>query len=711
MVVGKTNLDQFATGLVGTRSPYGTPVNPFDSLIVPGGSSSGSGVAVAAGLVPFALGTDTAGSGRIPAALGNIVGCKPSLGLVSTVGVVPACRSLDCVSVFALTAHDAALVLGVLDHRDANDIYARASGQRRQRASASAADVVIGVPDDSVISTCDTVIADAFARQLDELAKLGVTFVTVDMAPFLAAGALLYDGPWLAERHAAVGRFIEQHPDEIHPITRSIISDAGRFDASDAFTAEYRRRELVRASASTWSGVDAIVVPSLPTIPTLDDVAADPIGVNARLGKFSTFVNLLDLCAVAVPGGLLPTGVPVGFTLIAPALSDLFLLTLADQYQQMVDRPLGALAADVGIAHTDLRVPRQCGRRHCDDRPVGGGRRPPQRPAAERSAGVAWSDAWPPARRPPPAIAWWRSRTRCHPSPVCSASPSGAAIEVEVWDVPVAEFGSFVAGVPAPLAIGKLELADGSWVSGFVCESVGLDGADDITPLRWLARLSGQPLLEQDPLGLHDAGTVGTEHDQPHGSGCERFEHEPPEPVGRCRVHRIGADEFDRGLRRRHQLADETTGAVLDDHHLDLHTGSPEGDLPIGVLRPDTREFTSGVEHHLGEFGVDRAPGERRPRPVEDVVRDRVVGGKRLGDQAHEFVVGHEVELVVRMVGRRVIRVIVPRLVHSAVSFRGGRGDLSSSPGESSLRSFASARSRLGPMLPMGRPTISAIVA
>ncbi len=307
VVVGKTNLDQFATGLVGTRSPYGTPRNPFDPAVVPGGSSSGSGVAVAAGLVPFALGTDTAGSGRIPAAFGNIVGCKPTNGLVSTTGVIPACRSLDCVSVFALTARDAALVLDVMARRDAADIYARPITDRRQRAAAAPEDIVVGIPDDDVLARCDAPIAEMFDVQRKELAQLGVRLRPIDVGPFLEVGDLLYDGPWLAERDAAIGEFLDAHPTEVHAVPRDIITGGRRFSARDLFRAEYRRRELAQRAATAWAGVDAIVVPSVPTVPTLAAVEADPIGINTRLGLFSTFVNLLDLCAVAVPGGFLPS--------------------------------------------------------------------------------------------------------------------------------------------------------------------------------------------------------------------------------------------------------------------------------------------------------------------------------------------------------------------------------------------------------------------
>ncbi len=484
LVVGKTNLDQFATGLVGTRSPYGTPTNPFDARIVPGGSSSGSAVVVAAGLVPFALGTDTAGSGRIPAALGNIVGFKPTLGLVSTVGVVPACRSLDCVSVFALTARDASIVFDVMDRPDATDIYARPVGARHQRRAVAPADVTIGVPDDSVLATCDPELAAAFARHTDELATLGVTLRRVDLGSFLEAGALLYDGPWLAERHAGVGQFIEEHPDDVHPITRAIVMGAARFNAADAFAAEYRRRGLAIQAAATWRDVDAIVVPSVPTIPTIDEVAADPIGVNTRLGRFSTFVNLLDLCAIALPGGLLPSGLPVGFTLVAPACSDRFLLSLGHDYQRLVDRPLGALSARMETSGGSLEavvtsIPLAVVGAHLSGQPLNeqlvsrGARLAARTTTSARYRLVALAESVPPK----PGLA--------------RVSEGGASIEVEVWDVPAETFGSLVAAIPAPLAIGKLELADGTWVSGFVCEPVGLDGAEDITRFgAWRAYLA-----------------------------------------------------------------------------------------------------------------------------------------------------------------------------------------------------------------------------
>ena len=498
IVTGKTNLDQFATGLVGTRSPYGTPRNPFDPALVPGGSSSGSGVAVAAGLVPFALGTDTAGSGRVPAAFGNIVGCKPTNGLVSTTGVVPACRSLDCVSVFALTARDAALVLGAIARPDAADIYSRPVADRRQRAIAAPDDIVVGIPDDSILERCDPEIAEMFEVQCKELANLGVRLRRVAVGPFLDVGDLLYEGPWLAERDAAVGAFLDAHADEVHPVPHAIITGGRRFSATDLFRAEYRRRELARQAETVWADVDAIVLPSVPTVPTLAAVEADPIGINARLGMFSTFVNLLDLCAVAVPGGLLASPrpslslrrggeVPVGFTLVAPACSDWFLLDLADRYQRMVDRPLGAIGARIDPSAAPIAadrwasVPLAVVGAHLAGQPL-------NHQLLERGARLAARTTTAPAYR----LVALTDTSPAKPGLV-RVDDDGTAIEVEVWDVPIDRFGSFVDGIPAPLAIGKLELADGSWVNGFVCEPVGIERATDITDFRgWRAYLQSQ---------------------------------------------------------------------------------------------------------------------------------------------------------------------------------------------------------------------------
>jgi len=467
--VGKSNLDQFATGLVGTRSPHGAPRNLFDPAVIPGGSSSGSAVAVAAGLVPFALGTDTAGSGRIPAALNNVVGLKPSRGLVSNRGVVPACRSLDCVSVFALTAWDAAVVLDVLDHHDPADIYARPLGQRMPGPFGDASTTVVGVPNDDVLAVCDPWIVEAFHGHVLELEALGVEVRAVDLTPFLEVGELLYQGPWLAERYAAVGAFIDAHPDEVIEVTRTIISAAARFTAGDAYVSEYRRRELAIAAAAATEGIDLMAVPSVPGVPTVEEVTRDPIATNIRMGRFSTFVNLLDMCAVAVPGGFGPTGLPVGFTLIGPPLADRRLLALAGSYQRLFDRPLGATGRpDRGLSHRGTEVHLAVVGAHLSGQPL-------NHQLTSRAARLVQHTTTAPCYR---LVALADGDP---PRPGLVRREGGGPIELEVWAMPEEQLGGFVAQVSAPLAIGQVQLADGTWVSGFVCEPVALEGATDIT--------------------------------------------------------------------------------------------------------------------------------------------------------------------------------------------------------------------------------------
>ncbi|MGH8908336.1 MAG: allophanate hydrolase [Egibacteraceae bacterium] len=329
LLVGKTNLDQFATGLVGTRSPYGTPRNPLDPRLAPGGSSSGSAVAVARGLVTFALGTDTAGSGRVPAALCGIVGLKPTRSLISTRGVVPACRSLDCVSVFTRTAADAALVLDVLDAYDPADPFSRPPGQRERPPVAEVRRLGVAAP--GALDPLDPVVTQAYRRDVEAFAGLGLDAVPVDVAPLLEAGTLLYGGPWLAERWAAIGPFLDAHPDQVLPVIADVLAPARAYTAVDAFQAAHRLAELRRAVEVIWAEVDALVLPTIPLLPTLAAIAADPIGVNAQLGRLTTGANLLDLAALVLPtrgpatnGQLRPAS-----TLLGPALSDSTLLTLA----------------------------------------------------------------------------------------------------------------------------------------------------------------------------------------------------------------------------------------------------------------------------------------------------------------------------------------------------------------------------------------------
>jgi allophanate hydrolase len=325
--IGKTNLDQFATGLVGVRTPYPVPPNAFDPTRVPGGSSSGSAVAVATGLVTFALGTDTAGSGRVPAALNNLVGLKPSVGLVPTRGVVPACRTLDCVSVFALDVADAAAVLDSAAGYDARDPYSRhvAADPRPIRR--------LAVPrNEDLHFFGDTAAATAWNDAVTALGRLDVAVSTLDLTPFLDVARLLYEGPWVAERRAAVGRFMDEKPGALHPVTRSILAGADKHTAVDTFNAIYRLAELRRHCEAAMAHVDALVVPTAPVFPTLADLAADPIGPNSRLGTYTNFVNLLDLAAIAVPGPFRPDGLPAGLTLVGRAGSDRTLAALAARF-------------------------------------------------------------------------------------------------------------------------------------------------------------------------------------------------------------------------------------------------------------------------------------------------------------------------------------------------------------------------------------------
>lgn len=317
--LGKTNLDQFATGLVGVRSPFPIPRNAFDPERVPGGSSSGSAVAVAQGIACFSLGTDTAGSGRVPAGLNNLVGLKPSLGALSTRGVVPACRTLDCISVFAASVEDATTVLSVASGYDAADPYSRPLPEQSNKPVQ-----VVGIPgpkDRHFFG--DGLMAKAFEASLDRLAGLGVTLKVLDFEPFFAVARLLYEGPWVAERRAAIRAFMDAHPQAMHPVTRGILATADTISAADTFEAFYKLAALRRQSEVVWQEVDALAVPTCPIAPTLADLAADPIGPNSQLGTYTNFVNLLDLCGLAVPGPFRSDGFPAGITLLAPRGNDL----------------------------------------------------------------------------------------------------------------------------------------------------------------------------------------------------------------------------------------------------------------------------------------------------------------------------------------------------------------------------------------------------
>jgi allophanate hydrolase len=470
--VGKTNLDQFATGLVGVRTPYPVPRNAMDPTLVPGGSSSGSAVAVARGLVSFALGTDTAGSGRVPAALNNIVGLKPTRGAISARGVVPACRSLDCVSVFAGTVADAWAVTSPAAGYDPEDAWSRSVAMG---GLALPPVVRIGVPDAASLVIGGPAAGAAFDAALASLPDFGATLRPVDLSPFFAAAALLYEGAWVAERYAAIRDFIEARPEALHPVTRQIIEGARRHSAADAFAGQYRLAELTRTAAKVWDAIDVLIVPSIPDICTLDEVAADPIGANSRLGTYTNFVNLLDLAAIAVPGPFRSDRRPSGVTLIAPAGRDGLLAAMAARIHASAGVDIGATgrpvpaapAVETAVAPGTIAV--AVVGAHLSGMPLNGEL---TRCGASFVRAVATAPEYRlyalnggPPKRPG----------------LVRVGEGGASIAVEIWALDPAAFGGFVAAIPAPLGIGTLRLGDGTSVQGFLCEAAAIEGACDIS--------------------------------------------------------------------------------------------------------------------------------------------------------------------------------------------------------------------------------------
>lgn len=470
--IGKTNLDQFATGLVGVRSPYPIPRNAMDARLVPGGSSSGSAVAVAHGLVTFALGTDTAGSGRVPAALNNIVGLKPTRGALSARGLVPACRTLDCISVFARTVDDAWRVTKVAAIYDDKDAYARPIDLG---VYARPPKVRVGVPDAASLKIDGPEADAAFAATLKIFPDFGGAPKPIDMAPFYATAALLYEGAWVAERYAAIRDFIEQKPDSLFPVTRKIIEGARGLSAVDAFASQYRLAELARKTAPVWDEIDVLVVPTIPDVCTLADVAAEPIAANSRLGVYTNFVNLLDLAAISVPGPFRPDGLPAGITLIGPAGSDGILAAMAAEIHARSGVAIGA----TGRALPAAGAPN--GATAADFIPIA--------VVGAHLSGMALNHELTDAGGTFLRAADTEARYRLYALPggpphrpgLARVSDGGAAIAVEVWALPPAAFGRFVANVPAPLSIGTLCLADGTAVKGFLCEQVATKDARDIT--------------------------------------------------------------------------------------------------------------------------------------------------------------------------------------------------------------------------------------
>lgn len=483
--VGKTNLDQFATGLSGQRSPYGACRNALDPRYASGGSSSGSAVAVALGVATFSLGTDTAGSGRVPAAFHGLVGLKPTRGVLSTLGVVPACRSLDCVSVFSHSAADARAVFAAAHGTTEGDPYGRAwqpllgAGGLRADAARPLEQSAFGVPRaDQLEFFGDASYRAAWGAALERLRATGARLVEIDFSPFLAAARLLYDGPWVAERLAALGAFAAREPDALHPVIRTIVGGASRFSAADAFAAFDRLATLRVEAGRAWDGLDAIVMPTSATTATVDALEADPIAVNSRFGYYTNFVNLLDLSAIAVPAGFCTTGphagLPFGITFVGRAHDDARLLDLAQAWGDgdpaagdARAQAIAAPAASSGVVRVAVVGA------HLRGEPLNGQltQRGARFVAATTTAAAyrlyALSDAASGGGVAKPGLV--------------RVPDGGAPIAVEIWEMPVAAYGSFVAGIAAPLGIGTLTLADGARVQGFLCESAALDDATDIT--------------------------------------------------------------------------------------------------------------------------------------------------------------------------------------------------------------------------------------
>lgn len=465
ILIGKTNMDQFATGLVGTRSPYGACSNVFDVSYVSGGSSSGSAVAVASRLCAFSLGTDTAGSGRIPAAFNNLVGLKPTRGLLSTAGVVPACQSLDCVSILATSADDAGVVWNVAHGYDPLDPYSRTFSPGAGAAPWLAGAFRFGVPEESDLRFFGDAETPGLYRQaIRRMEDAGGTRVVVDFTSFREAADLLYSGPWVAERFAAVGQFILQGLDGVDETVGRIIKSGASHTAADAYRAAYRLEALKRDAAKQWANIDVLLLPTAGTIYKKDAVAADPVRLNSNLGYYTNFANLMDLAAIAVPAGFRSDGLPFGVSMVAPAFTDRALVALGKRFLEepasvvaFAESAPGCICVAVVGAHL--------------------GSQPLNHQLTGRGARLIKSC------RTAPDYRLFALADTIPPKPglVRERGYRGPGIELEVWAIPENHFGGFVAAVPPPLAIGSVQLDTGEWVKGFVCESIGLDGATEIT--------------------------------------------------------------------------------------------------------------------------------------------------------------------------------------------------------------------------------------
>jgi allophanate hydrolase len=487
--VGKTNLDQFATGLNGTRSPYGPCKNAFNPEYISGGSSSGSAISVALGLASFSLGTDTAGSGRVPACFNNLIGVKPTRGLLSTSGMLPACRSLDCMTIFTLDTDDANQVLAVAEAYDQTDGYSRCNlfqNQQRHYGERIGRLKIGVIPAKQLKFFGDDAYAAAYEQSLATLAAHDIEFIEIDFAPFDEAARLLYEGPWVAERYLAIQEFIEENPQAIFPVVRKIIEAGKAPKATALFKAQYRLAALKQVCDQQLSQLDCLLTPTAGTCFTIDNMLADPIQNNSQLGYYTNFMNLLDLTAIAVPTTIASHGLPFGITLVGQGFSDRLLLSIAKRIHSLFSLNLGASTIPhhptVGVTVSSNRTVDVvvCGA-HLQGLPLNW-------QLTERGAVLAMKTQTAPVYRMfllaggPPFRPGLILDEKC-----------GTAIDIEIWRMPIEQFGSFVSGIPAPLGIGKIRIADGSLVSGFICEPYATEGAHEITRLGgWRAFLASR---------------------------------------------------------------------------------------------------------------------------------------------------------------------------------------------------------------------------
>lgn len=477
--VGKTNLDQFATGLNGTRSPWGPCANSFDPSFVSGGSSAGSAVSVALGMATFSLGTDTAGSGRVPAGFNNLVGLKPSIGLLSASGMLPACRSLDCMSIFTYNTDDANTILACAEGFDEEDGYSRNnpfSNQTRQYGDRQGPLTIGVIPESQLAFFGDKDYEDAYTKTLSLLADDGFLFQEIDYQPFAEVAQLLYEGPWVSERYIATSPLIQEKPEAFFPVVRDIISAGGEPRATDLFKAMYRLQALKQRCERQIAALDAVLTPTAGRHFTIDEMLEEPVLHNTQLGYYTNFVNLLDFAAIAVPAQLTASGRPFGVTFFSGCFSDRALLSIAKRVQTVLPLSMGATGLTqpefgaretVGTDTVDVLV---CGA-HLKGLPLNW-------QLTERGATLHESTTTAPVYR----LYALAGGPPFRPGMILDEQ-SGGPIDVEVWSMPISEFGSFVAAIPEPLGIGKVQLADGRRVSGFICEPWGIEGAEEITQL------------------------------------------------------------------------------------------------------------------------------------------------------------------------------------------------------------------------------------